>query len=55
MHTHPCSDCKTPVECAGEWEPNHDGFPEVICPHYHLPSGRLATMRCEACEAEDAA
>lgn len=54
-HTHPCEHCKTPVECDGERERNHDGWPEVICTSYHLPGGRIADVRCESCEDEDAA
>lgn len=52
-HTHPCSRCDRDVPCSGEWESNYDGFPEVICAHYHLESGRTAQPLCEEC-AEDA-
>lgn len=45
-HTHPCRACQAPVPCEGAWERNDDGFPEIICPEYHLSSGRLATVLC---------
>lgn len=25
IHSHPCADCLTPVDCDGELEQNHDG------------------------------
>jgi len=49
LHTHPCAECGTPVDCHGEWHRNHDGFPEVICDFYHVPTGAVATMICEPC------
>ena len=53
-HTHPCTHCRTPVECHGTWEQNYDGFPEVICGFYHLPNGSLAELYCDACwECQD--
>lgn len=45
-HTHPCPDCRTPVECPGEFERNDDGYPEVICDVYHV---RGVQMPCEDC------
>jgi hypothetical protein len=35
MHTHPCTTCKTPVECDGTYERNYDGWPEAVCDQYH--------------------
>ena len=48
-HSHPCSTCPGFVPCDGEWERNHDGFPEVICGLYHLPNGATAELICEDC------
>lgn len=48
-HTHPCADCRTPVDCPGSWEGNHDGFPEVICDVFHR---RHWTPLCEDCDAD---
>lgn len=48
-HTHPCVDCQTPVDCDGDLERNHDGFPDVICRSYHLTGGFTAALRCDAC------
>jgi hypothetical protein len=50
LHSHPCEHCETPVECSGEFERNHDGFPEVICSDYHLRSGAIRDVFCESCE-----
>jgi hypothetical protein len=51
VHHHPCQDCGAKVECGGTWEENYDGFPEVICPEYHLTSGDInADFICEPCE-----
>jgi len=52
-HHHPCAKCKTKTECSGTWEENYDGFPEVICPEYHLPSVEIALCLCEACACVD--
>ena len=52
-HVHPCAHCRTPMDCYSEQERNEDGFPEVICPSYHLSGGVLAVVLCEACERED--
>ncbi len=50
-HTHPCCDCHDGVAlCDGEWERNDDGFPEVICSHYHRSNGATADVRCEDCD-----
>ena len=49
MHTHPCADCGTPVECDGEREANHDGWPATICRAYHLDNGGQALVLCEFC------
>ena len=51
-HTHPCSlkGCTHRVECRGELSGNYDGWPEVICDSYHLPSGITADVICEPCE-----
>ena len=48
-HFHPCSTCPSVVPCHGEWERNYDGFPEAICPNYHLPNGEVAELQCEEC------
>lgn len=53
IHTHPCRDCETPVECPGEWEQNVDGIPEVICREYHEEGGGTNyDFVCDACEAK---
>jgi hypothetical protein len=49
-HTHPCQHCKTPVECHGDQEQNHDGWPAVRCLDYHLEGGTVARLLCEDCE-----
>lgn len=49
-HSHPCTDCQTPVACEGALERNHDGFPAVICSRYHLPSGLNLDVVCAACD-----
>ena len=46
-HTHPCTHCEAPVACDDQWERNYDGWPEVICPSFHLPNGHLAEVRCD--------
>lgn len=38
-HHHPCQRCGRKTQCPGTWEENWDGWPEVICPEWHLPSG----------------
>jgi hypothetical protein len=53
MHSHPCSFCRTPVECPGTLERNVDGWPEVICGLYHLPGGSIADLLCDSCEASE--
>jgi hypothetical protein len=52
-HTHPCADCGTPVECDGEREANHDGWPATICRAYHLDNGGLALVLCEFCAKKE--
>ncbi len=50
-HHHPCADCGTKTECPGAWEENFDGFPEVICPEWHLPNGTTnSDFVCEGCQ-----
>ena len=49
-HSHPCAHCKTPVECGGELEQNHDGWPEVICRIFHREPG--PDFLCESCALE---
>lgn len=54
-HTHPCSDCRTPVDCPGELSPNWDGFPETLCSEIHRPGGYTERVLCESCnEAREA-
>jgi len=50
LHTHPCRDCGTPVECDGDLERNYDGWPETICRAYHTPWGEVDEPTCEACQ-----
>jgi hypothetical protein len=51
-HHHACQRCSVPTVCRGELEPNHDGFPVVICRAFHLDGGQVDdTFICEACEA----
>lgn len=50
MHTHPCSDCGTPIDCDGSREENHDGWPAVICRSFHLSDGTTnSDAVCEGC------
>lgn len=46
-HTHECPDCRTPVECAGGYEYNHDGLSDTYCPIYE----RHNEQPCEDCGA----
>jgi hypothetical protein len=50
-HTHPCGDCKEPLECDGQWERNYDGFPEAVCTIYHL-LGAAGDWLCHDCRAK---
>lgn len=50
FHTHPCARCHAPAICEGEQERNHDGFPDVICVNYHLETGVVARLLCDACQ-----
>ena len=45
-HSHPCRFCKTPVECHGDLQRNHDGWPETVCYDYHI---QAQPCLCEAC------
>ena len=51
-HSHPCAmsekGCRHRIPCSGDLERN-DGFPEVICTSYHLPSGEVDAQLCETC------
>lgn len=49
MHTHPCADCGQQTDCPGEWERNHDGFPEVFCDVFHILGNELV---CESCSVQ---
>jgi hypothetical protein len=54
-HHHPCRLCGAKTECPGAWEENYDGFPEVICPEWHLADGTINTdFLCDCCEASGA-
>ena len=53
MHNHPCAVCNTPVECDGFLQRNYDGWPEVVCSHYHLENGSVATVLCETCKGDE--
>lgn len=44
IHHHTCA-CGLRFPCSGQWERNYDGWPEVICTHYHVMDWR----RCERC------
>jgi hypothetical protein len=46
-HTHQCIHCRTPVECHGTLERNHDGWPEVVCDNFHKSS---KLFLCESCD-----
>jgi hypothetical protein len=54
-HSHPCADCGAPVACDAERYENYDGFPTVICPAYHRFGGYIAVVRCQTCDANEAA
>lgn len=49
-HAHPCRHCEKPVPCSGNWEQNYDGWPDAICPEYHLATGEIEDVLCEDCE-----
>lgn len=52
-HQHPCEfdkkGCTNTIECDGEYQSNHDGFPEAVCEFYHL--AEAGDRACEACSA----
>lgn len=51
IHTHACARCGVATLCDGDLEPNHDGFPVVICRSFHLDGGQVDdTFRCDECE-----
>lgn len=54
LHTHPCEfapqGCQTVIDCLGDLERNHDGYPEVVCSLYHAPNGSIMPDRCAECE-----
>jgi hypothetical protein len=51
-HDHPCQRCGVRTPCTGELQPNHDGFPIVICRDFHLEGGQIDdTFLCAACAA----
>ncbi len=53
-HHHPCSQCGVKTECGGTFEQNYDGFPEVICPEFHLAGGEInSDFLCEQCAAKE--
>lgn len=49
MHFHKCQCCGERIECGGSWEPNPDGFPEVVCSAYHL----AGLNQCNTCAIGD--
>ena len=51
-HTHPCQHCGAKVPCDAKLEQNYDGWPEVICPVFHLPGGLNEDFVCEDCLVE---
>lgn len=53
-HAHPCRDCKTPVECHGEFIRNFDGFPETVCHIYHVCGTPLLCESCHHAQQRDA-
>ena len=49
-HTHKCERCTTPFRCDGELLQNPDGWPDVICTHYHEGGAQHHEWRqCEEC------
>ena len=54
LHSHPCVTCGFRFECDGDFKPNYDGFPEVICDEYHERENNQC-MGCalKAAEAEN--
>ena len=51
MHKHPCQCCGTMTPCCGDREENYDGWPDVICRSFHLPSGETnPDFLCVDCE-----
>lgn len=53
-HHHLCQNCGVTVDCAGARVENHDGFPAVICPLFHLPTGEInADFLCDWCATDD--
>ena len=50
-HTHPCQSCGAWTICPGDLVQNPDGFPEIICPAFHLDGGGInPEFCCEDCE-----
>lgn len=53
-HHHPCQRCGKKTECGGIFEQNVDGFPEIVCPEFHLSDGTInRDFICEACDEAD--
>lgn len=54
IHQHRCVTCGTNVECDGELERNHDGWPDVICREFREAcDGRRPAFRCETCAEQN--
>ena len=49
-HHHACQDCGIKTQCPGTWEENYDGFPEVVCPEFHISGGINTDFVCESCQ-----
>lgn len=45
IHHHDCVNCGQQFSCDGEWERNHDGWPEAVCLEFHERWRRL----CDEC------
>lgn len=45
-HEHPCTHCHVLTECWGDLEPNHDGWPEVVCVEFHIRNSHLLCQTC---------
>jgi hypothetical protein len=47
-HFHACDDCGAKTECPGTYEPNYDGWPEVVCSEVDVAGHPVVCDDCVA-------